>query len=376
MFATVSTNALLAPRVASTKSRGRVSVVSRCESASDRTVPGVINNVVPVSSVSLSVPRRGALFSAALAPLALFATPPASAAPKKRAAPGDTNQREAAARDEKAARAPEVSFAILRVDVENLMKRDGDFGPTMVRLAWHSSGTYDKMTKTGGSGGGTIRFKEELAHGGNAGLDKAVARLEPLKRKHPDVSWADLIAFVGVVAIEKMGGPTIGFSYGRVDEMDPSAVTPDGRLPDADKGDGPGKKTRKGLRDVFYRMGFGDREIVALSGAHALGRCHADASGYVGPWSGTPLLFNNSYFVLLKGLEWTPDDTKAKFQYRDPSGNLMMLPSDIALIEDPKFKKFVLEYAKDQKVFFEDFAAAFEKLETLGTSGLTPLKTA
>ena len=48
------------------------------------------------------------------------------------------------------------------------MKRDGDFGPTMVRLAWHSSGTYDKMSKTGGSGGGTIRFKEELAHGGNA----------------------------------------------------------------------------------------------------------------------------------------------------------------------------------------------------------------
>ena len=80
MFATVSTNALLAPRVASRKSRGRVSVVSRCESASDRTVHGVINNVVPVSSVSLSVPRRGALFSAALAPLALFATPPASAA--------------------------------------------------------------------------------------------------------------------------------------------------------------------------------------------------------------------------------------------------------------------------------------------------------
>lgn len=377
MFATASTNALFAPRVVKTKSRGRVSMmISRCESASsDRTVPGT-NNVVPVSSVSLSVPRRGALFSAALAPLALFATTPAHAATKKRAAPGDLNQREEAARDEKAKRTPEVSFAVLRVDIENLMKRDGDFGPTMVRLAWHSSGTYDKMTKTGGSGGGTIRFKEELAHGGNAGLDKAVARLEPIKKKHPDISWADLIAFVGVVAIETMGGPTIPFSYGRVDEMDPSTVTPDGRLPDADKGDGPGKKTQKGLRDVFYRMGFGDREIVALSGAHALGRCHADASGYVGPWSGTPLLFNNSYFVLLKGLEWTPDDQKAKFQYRDPSGNLMMLPSDIALIEDPKFKKYVLEYAKDQKVFFEDFSKAFEKLETLGTKGLTPLKTA
>lgn len=142
--------------------------------------------------------------------------------------------------------------------------------------------------------------REELAHGGNAGLDKAVKRLEPIKKKHPDISWADLIAYVGVVSIEEMGGPTIPFAYGRVDEMDPSAVTPDGRLPDADKGDGPGPKTRAGLREVFNRMGFNDQEIVALSGAHALGRCHADASGYVGPWSGTPLLFNNSYFVLLK----------------------------------------------------------------------------
>jgi cytochrome c peroxidase len=51
----------------------------------------------------------------------------------------------------------------------------------------------------------------------------------------------------------------------------------------------------------------------------------------------------------------------------------MMLPSDIALIEDKKLKPYVLEYAKDQKKFFADFAAAFEKLETLGTSGLTPL---
>jgi cytochrome c peroxidase len=110
--------------------------------------------------------------------------------------------------------------------------------------------------------------------------------LEPLKKKHPEISWADLIAFVGVVAIETMGGPQINFSYGRVDEMDPAKVTPDGRLPDADKGDGPGPKTRKGLRDVFARMGFGDREIVALSGAHALGRCHAGTYLYF-PYPGT-----------------------------------------------------------------------------------------
>ena len=54
-----------------------------------------------------------------------------------------------------------------------MIEQDPDVGPTMVRLAWHSSGTYDAISKTGGSGGGTIRFKEELAHGGNAGLAKA-----------------------------------------------------------------------------------------------------------------------------------------------------------------------------------------------------------
>ena len=284
----------------------------------------------------------------------------------------ETKRRSGAAGGASGAATPEARFAALRGDVVTLMKRDGDFGPTMVRLAWHSSGTYDKMSKTGGSGGGTIRFKEELAHGGNAGLDKAVARLEPIHRKHPDVSWADLIAFVGDVAVEEMGGPTIPFSHGRVDELDPSAVTPDGRLPDADKGDGPGKKTTKGIRDVFYRMDLDDREIVALSGAHALGRCHADASGYEGPWTGTPLLFNNSYFTLLKGLTWTPDDTKAKFQYTDPSGKLMA-PERHRAHRGSQIQESRAEYAKDQKVFFKDFAAAFEKLETLGTKDLTPL---
>ena len=71
-----------------------------------------------------------------------------------------------------------------------------------MRLAWHSSGTYDKVSRTGGSGGATIRFTEELAHGGNAGLQKMVKALEPLKAKHPDVSYADMYTFAGKVAIE------------------------------------------------------------------------------------------------------------------------------------------------------------------------------
>ena len=60
-------------------------------------------------------------------------------------------------------------------------------------------------------------------------------------------------------------------------------------------------------------------------------------------------------------------------QYKDPSGKLMMLPSDIVLIEDAGFKKYVDVYAKDQKAFFADFANAFQKLEELGTSGLYPV---
>ena len=61
-------------------------------------------------------------------------------------------------------------------------------------------------------------------------------------------------------------------------------------------------------------------------------------------------------------------------EYKDPSGQLMMLPSDIVLLEDENFKKYVDVYAKDQKKFFADFKNAFEKLELLGTSGLKTLK--
>lgn len=69
---------------------------------------------------------------------------------------------------------------------------------TLVRLAWHSSGTYDKMSKTGGSGHGTIRFKEELVHGGNAGLgDTAVSWMEPVYKNHPGISYADLYTLGG-----------------------------------------------------------------------------------------------------------------------------------------------------------------------------------
>jgi hypothetical protein len=69
----------------------------------------------------------------------------------------------------KEAFAASVDYKAVSADIASLVKSEPDWGPTLVRLAWHSSGTYDKMSKSGGSGGGTLRFKEELTHGGNAG---------------------------------------------------------------------------------------------------------------------------------------------------------------------------------------------------------------
>lgn len=85
-------------------------------------------------------------------------------------------------------------------DIAALVEKYPDWGPTIVRLAWHSSGTYDKMKRDGGSGKGTIRFKEELDHGGNAGLgETAVTWLEPVHAKYADagLSYADLYTLAG-----------------------------------------------------------------------------------------------------------------------------------------------------------------------------------
>jgi catalase (peroxidase I) len=162
----------------------------------------------------------------------------------------------------------------------------------------------------------------------------------------------------GAAAIEKSGGPKIDVSLGRTDK-DASCCPPNGRLPDASQG-------AQHLRDVFYRMGFNDQEIVALSGAHTLGRCHTDRSGFDGPWTTDPLKFDNEYFTNLLELKWTPRKWDGPLQYEDPSGKLMMLPTDLALIEDESFKPWVEKYAADADLFSKDFAAAFAKLLSNG----------
>merc|ERR1712107_553323 len=127
-----------------------------------------------------------------------------------------------------------------------------------------------------------------------------------------------------------------------------------------------------GIRKIFYRMGFNDQEIVALLGAHAMGRCHTDASGFWGPWTFAENTFSNEYFRLLMEERWSPKTMHegkpwtGPDQFEDSTGKLMMLPTDIMLIAEPAFKKWVELYAKDEDAFFTDFASAFSKLLALG----------
>lgn len=244
--------------------------------------------------------------------------------------------------------------------MEDLDYDDGSYGPVFVRLAWHAAGTYSAKDGSGGSDGATMRFKPEASWGANAGLAVARARLEKVKAAHPGLTTADLWSLAGVVAIQAMGGPAIPWRPGRVDAPDAAKIVPDGRLPDASKG-------APHLRDVFGRMGFSDREIVALSGAHALGRCHTDRSGFSGPWTFSPTTLSNDYYKLLLSETWQPKAWAGPAQFEDAkTRSLMMLPTDVALVKDPLLKPIVEQYAADQALFFKDFAAAFAKLQELG----------
>lgn len=236
---------------------------------------------------------------------------------------------------------------------------DGSYGPLLIRLAWHSSGSYCAHRKNGGSNGGTIRFAPESEYGANAGLHVARNLLEPVKAKFPGISYADLYTLAGVVAVEEMGGPTIEWRAGRTDAADGSACQEDGRLPDAAQGE-------YHLRDIFYRMGFDDREIVCLSGAHTFGRCHLDRSGFVNPWTNAPTTFSNLYFQELLNKNWTKKLWNGPIQFEDPSGTLMMLPTDMAVRFDPTFNKYARQYADDEELFRKDFAKVFSKLLHLG----------
>ncbi|GFY87912.1 ascorbate peroxidase 3 [Actinidia rufa] len=209
-----------------------------------------------------------------------------------------------------------------------------------IRMIWHDAGTYDAKTKTGGPNGS---IRNELNHVANKGLNIAVDLCEPVKDRHPKISYADLYQLAGVVAVEVTGGPTIDFVQ---EEWIPLFLPKKGAF------QMPNKVGPPHLKDVFYRMGLSDKDIVALSGAHTLGRAHPERSGFEGAWTKDPLKFDNSYFVELLN--------------KESEEGLLKLPTDKALVEDPKFRRYVEIYAKDEEAFFADYAASHKKLSELG----------
>ena len=196
----------------------------------------------------------------------------------------------------------------------------GHYGGLMIRLAWHSAGSYRLADGRGGGGTGNIRFAPLNSWPDNGNLDKARRLLWPLKKKYGNkVSWADLILLAGTVAYENMGLKTYGFSFGREDIWAPEKDTYWGAerewLPPSDtryedvmrpetmenplaavqmgliyvnpegvNGQPDPLKTAAQVRETFARMAMNDEETAALTcGGHTVGKAHgngdADALG-------------------------------------------------------------------------------------------------
>ena len=166
------------------------------------------------------------------------------------------------------------------------LQRQGAEHDPILRLAWHASGTFSLVEHNGGSDGAGMRFGKERDDPANAGLVHAIEFIMPIQAANPWISHADLWTLAGVTALEAMKGPKVPWRPGRTDYEDESHADDHrgnigDRLPDGALG-------ADHLRHVFGRMGYSDQEIVALSGAHNLGRCHADRSGFDGPWVVNP----------------------------------------------------------------------------------------
>jgi len=257
--------------------------------------------------------------------------------------------------------------------------------PILVRLAWHDSGTYDnanagKPWPNAGGAIGSIRTDHEINAGANAGLAKALKYLEPIKNAVPEVSWADLIQLGSATAIRVSGGPAIPMKYGRVDGEPQEKQEPNFGLPDAlppfggplaDK-----KDPAQHLRYVFYKYNMDDKDIVALSGAHTIGRAFKDRSGTVkeGYTDGTaytkrgcPFLENSQ---TAGGRSWTKNYLKFDNSYFTCMANLdsecVAFPTDKVLMTDPNFKPHFDLFAKDQNAFFAAYKASHKKLSELG----------
>ncbi len=207
-----------------------------------------------------------------------------------------------------------LDLAAVKKDLTDLMTDSqewwpadyGHYGPFMIRMAWHSAGTYRVQDGRGGAGGGQQRYAPLNSWPDNANLDKARRLLWPVKQKYgKQLSWADLMILAGNVALESMGFKTFGFAGGRADEWEPDhsvnwgpekvwvgderhdtegvlkanlAADHMGLIyvnPAGPNGDPDPAKAAKYIRNSFGRMAMNDEETVALiAGGHTFGKSH------------------------------------------------------------------------------------------------------
>ncbi|MEM9753818.1 MAG: catalase/peroxidase HPI [Planctomycetota bacterium] len=241
----------------------------------------------------------------------------------------------------------------------------GHYGPFMIRMAWHSAGTYRIADGRGGACSGTMRFAPLNSWPDNGNLDKARRLLWPVKQKYgAALSWADLMIFTGNVALESMGFKTFGFAGGREDVWEPEEdiywgpetewlgdkrYTGDRVLedplgavqmgliyvnPEGPNGNPDPLASARDIRETFARMAMNDEETVALvAGGHTFGKCHGagDPSQHVGRepegadiaemglgWKNT-LESGFGPHTITSGIEgaWTPTPTQWDNSYFD-----------------------------------------------------------
>ena len=321
-----------------------------------------------------------------------------------------------------------LDLEAVKTDLKNLMTESqdwwpadwGHYGGLMIRLAWHSAGTYRISDGRGGSNTGNQRFAPLNSWPDNVSLDKGRRLLWPIKKKYGNkISWADLMILAGNMAYESMGLKTFGFAGGRKDiwhpEKDvywgsekewlaatkerydndenresldnPLAAVQMGLIyvnPEGVDGKPDPLRTAIDVRTTFKRMAMNDEETVALTaGGHTVGKAHGngDASilGIEGAWTTHPTQWDNGYFYLLFTYDWELKKSPAgAWQWEpinikeedkpidafDPTkrNNPIMTDADMAMKMDPIYRAISEKFYKNPDYFTEVFARAWFKL--------------